>query len=141
MKKFLKNEWGAVLVEAALSLPLIFLLFSGAINLGLIIAAKNTLTGVVSVGMLHAIGNSSDPVVVSNAMTDSTNITPLTVTAVQVCQCIGGSEPGCGHSCPDGKPAPKYIKISANSTVDLYAPDFVVTNPFPISVQAMIRVP
>jgi uncharacterized membrane protein len=141
MKKgFLRDTRGVAVVEFALILPTLFLLLSGVINFGLIIAKKNELTNVVSVGTLFAFGNSSNIAIVEAAAKNSTNLNPLTVTVTQYCQCIGGAQPGCGKTCADGFPAPSYIQVVASSTVNLIALDFILTNPYPITVQGIIRV-
>ena len=139
--KFMYNNKGNAAIEFAIVLPFLLLLLSGVINFGMILAKKNELTTVVSVGMLYAFGNSSVPANVNSAMVNATNIAPLTVTVTQFCQCIDNSQPGCGNNCGDGKPAPKYVMVTANSEVDLIALNFVLQNPYPLTVTGTMRVP
>jgi Flp pilus assembly protein TadG len=136
---FIKHTMGTAAIEFALLVPVIMLILFGIVNFGLIIAKKNELTGVVSVGMLYAFGNSNNPTLVETAMTTSTNLLPLSVTATQSCECVNGTQPGCTTNCPDGQLPAKYVSVTASSTVNLIQPTFGITDPFPISVQGKIR--
>ncbi len=137
---FMKNSVGNVAIEFALVLPFIFLILSGVFNFGLILANQNKLDAVASAGMLYAFGNSSSPAAVQLAMQNSTtNLTPLTVTATQFCQCLNGSNPGCSKTCSDGSTPGTYVTVTAQSQVNLIALDFALTNPFITNVQGTIR--
>jgi len=140
MISFFRNSKGTAAIEFALALPILLLLLSGLVNFGLIIAKKNALTGIVSVGMLYAFGNQSTPALVQTSMAASTDISPLTLTVTQTCECLDGSQPLCVVNCSDGKLPAKYVNITANSTVNLVVPAFVITNPFPITVTGSMRV-
>lgn len=136
---FIRNSIGNVAIEFALVLPIIFLILSGVINFGLIIANQNQLNDVASAGMLYAFGVSSTPSAVQTAMQNSTSISPLTVTATQFCQCLDGTNPGCANTCNDGSTPGTYVTVTAQSQVDLIALDFILTNPFVTNVQGTIR--
>jgi len=138
--KFMQISKGNVAIEFAIILPMIFLLFSGVINLGLILINQNQLNAVVSAGMLYAFGNSSVPAAVQTAMQNSTtSINPLTVTATQFCQCSTGPNVACTSTCSDGSAPGTYVTVTAQSQVDLIALDLILTNPFITSVQGTIR--
>jgi Flp pilus assembly protein TadG len=140
MRNFIKRSTGNVAIEFALMLPVLFLLFSGVVNFGLILINQNQLNGVVSAGMLFAFGNSSVPAAVQAAMTNSTtNLNPLSVTATTFCRCPNGTTPLCTATCPGNVPPAKYVTVTAQSEVSLVALDFVLPNPFPTSVQGTIR--
>lgn len=141
MRSFFKNIRGTAAIEFSLAAPIMLLLLSGIVNLGIIIAQKNQLAGIVSVGLLYAFGNNSSPSLVQSAMTSSTNLTPLTATATSLCICVNGTQPGCAVNCPDGKLPSKYVTVTASSQINLVSPVFVIQNPFPISIQGTIRVP
>jgi Flp pilus assembly protein TadG len=136
---FIRNSIGNVAIEFALVLPFIFLLLSGIINFGLILANQNQLNDVVSAGMLDAFGNSASPSAVQNAMQNATSISPLTVTATQFCQCLNGTTQACTQTCSDGSTPGTYMTVTAQSQVSLIALDFVLTNPFVINAQGTIR--
>ena len=137
---FFKTSKGSVVIEFAMVLPFLFLILSGVINFGLILANKNQLNGVISSGLLYAFGNSSVPAAVQLAMTNSTtNLSPLTVTATTFCQCLDGTQPLCTGTCSGGITPPKYVTVTAQSQVNLVALDFVLTNPFVTNSQGTIR--
>ncbi|MBA3813198.1 MAG: pilus assembly protein [Alphaproteobacteria bacterium] len=138
--QFLKQSKGNVAIEFAIVLPFLFLLLSGIMNFGLILANKNQLNGVVNAGMLFAFGNSSVPAAVELAMTTSTtNLSPLTVKAITFCVCSGGAPASCTATCPGGLPLSKYVTVTAQSQVNLVALDFILTNPFVTNAQGTIR--
>lgn len=140
MRNFIKRSRGNVAIEFALLLPVLFLLFSGAINFGLILGNQNQVNGVVSAGMLYAFGNSSVPASVQAAMTNSTtNLNPLTVSATTFCQCPDGSKPLCTATCTGNVAPAKYVTVTAQSQVSLVALDFALANPFPTSATGTIR--
>ncbi len=137
--RFLQNSKGNVAIELAIVLPLIFLLLSGIVNFGLILANKNQVNAVVSVGMLYAFGNSSNTAAIIAAMQNATNLTPLTVTATQFCECSNGTKPACSSTCTGGGAPGSYVTVTAQSQVNLFALDFIIANPFTTKVQGTIR--
>lgn len=138
--KFMRGSKGNVAIEFAIIIPIVFLLLSGIINFGLILANKNQLNAVVSAGMLYALGNSSTPASVKAAMDNSTtNFIPLTVSAIQFCQCSSGSNVSCSSTCADGTTPGTYVTVTASRPVTLMALDFVIANPFTSIVQGTIR--
>ena len=137
--QFFKITRGNVAIEFGLLLPVLFLLFSGVINFGLILVNQNQLNDVVAAGMLYAFGNSSNSIAVQSAMTNSTTMSPLTVSASTFCQCLSGPTPSCTSTCTDGSTPPTYVTVTAQSEVNLIALDFVLTNPFPTSAAGTIR--
>ncbi len=137
---FIRSSKGNAAIEFALVLPLVFLILSGVLNFGLILANQNQLNSVASAGMLYAFGVSSSPVAVQTAMQNSTtNLTPLTVTATQFCQCLNGTNLVCTNTCADGSTPGTYVTVTAQSQVIPLALAFVLPNPFVTHVQATIR--
>ncbi len=137
----LKNSKGAVAIEFALVLPFLFLLLSGVINFGFILANQNLLNNVASAGILYAFGNAPNPnpsqtTLIQNAAIASTpNLTPLTINVTQFNQCVTGGTP---PNCSDGS-SPSYITVTATSSVNLMALDFVLPNPFTTQATGTIR--
>jgi len=142
---FLKNSRGTAAIEFALTLSLMFLVLSGVLNFGLILGNQNQLYDVVSAGMLYAFGNVSDPTIVQNIMQNTTNLSPLTVTATKVCLCYPSTNN------PSGSPTANacttscqgtlgiYMMVNAKSQVNLMALDFVLQNPFITKAEGTIR--
>ena len=149
---FLKQTWGNVAIEFALVLPIVFLLLSGIINFGLILTHKNQLNSVVNAGLLYAYANpNSTPTTISTIMTNSTTLTlSPSPTATVSCKCLttsvaaAVSPPYCAvpplTACSDGSTPGTYVTATAQTSVTLYALDFVLTNPFPLTATGSIRV-
>lgn len=140
LQKFWQGNRGVAVIEFALVLPLLVLLLGAAVNYGLIISKKIELSNAVNVGLLYAFGNSSVIANVQTEVNNSTNIEIETVVVTQYCQCLDGSKPVCGQTCSDGYKAPSYVAIEATSNVETYPLGPVMTNPYPITANGIIRV-
>lgn len=136
----LKRNEGTAAVEFALIVPMLFLVLSGIFNFGLICIKQNQLTSVINAGMLYAIKNNSSMTNIQTQMTSATNMSPLTVSATQFCGCSDGTTVSCSSACGGSASKATYVNVTASSTVTLYALNFVLTNPFPISLTGIIRV-
>ena len=137
---YLKNVRGSVAVEMAIILPFLILLLSGIINFGLILANQNQLYSVVNAGMLYAAGGgvTMTPANVQTVMQGASSMTPLTITTSSFCQCAGANA-ACSSTCLDGSTPRTYINMTAQSSVLLIAPDFIINNPFTTSVTGTVR--
>ena len=140
IKEFLfKNVKGNVAIEFAIVAPFLFLLLSGVMNFGLILANQNKLYSIVNAGILYAAGQSKTAAEVQIIMQAAIpTMSPLTVTTSSFCRC-GGASATCSSTCSDGSTAATYITMTAQSSVTLVAPDFIIANPFPTSVTGMVR--
>ena len=149
---FLKQSRGNVAIEFALVLPIIFLLLSGIINFGFLLTYKNQLNSVVNAGLLYAYANpNAPPATITTIMTASTTLTLSPApTATITCKCLttsvaaAVSTPYCAvpplTACSDGSTPGTYVTATAQTSVNLYALDFVLTNPFPLTSTGTIRV-
>ena len=140
IKEFLfKNVKGNVAIEFAIVAPFLFLLLSGVVNFGLILANQHKLYSIVNAGMLYAAGQSKTAAEVQTIMQAAIpTMSPLTITTSSFCQCNGAGAT-CGSTCSGGSTASTYITMTAQSSVSLIAPDFIITNPFTTSVTGTIR--
>lgn len=140
IKEFLfKNVKGNVAIEFAIVAPFLFLLLSGVMNFGLILSNQHQLYSIVNAGMLYAAGQSKTPAEVQTIMQAAIpTMSPLTVTASSFCQCDGVGAT-CGSTCSGGNTASTYITMTAQSSVTLIAPDFIIANPFTTTVTGMVR--
>lgn len=138
--KFIRKCQGTAAVEFALIMPMLFLVLSGIFNFGLILIKKDALNSVINAGLLYSIRQSSNMSNIQAKMSASTSLTPLTVSATQSCQCSDGSAISCASLCTGGVQPSTFVTLTASSTVALYALDFVLTNPYPITETATIRV-
>lgn len=137
---YFKNVRGSVAIEMALITPFLALLLSGIINFGLILANQNQLYGVVNAGMLYAAGAGATmtPAKVQTVMQGASSMTPLTITTSSFCQCAGAGA-ACTSTCSDGSVPRTYITMTAQSSVTLIAPDFIINNPFTTSATGTVR--
>ncbi len=143
--RFIKNSKGSVAIEFAITLPFLFLFLSGVMNFGLILGNISQLNAIASAGMFYAFANSSTPAAVVTAMQAATNLSPLTVTATQVCKCYPSSnnpsgiptQGECTAACSGS--IGSYITFTVQSQVDLIALDFTLPNPFVTRVKGTIR--
>ena len=137
---FIKESESNVAIEFAIVVPVVFLLLFGVINFGLILGNQNQFNAVASAGMLYAFGKSSSPTAVQTAMTNSApNLTPLTVTATQFCQCLNGANIVCTKTCAGGVVPGTYVTVTAQSQVNLIALNFILQDPFVTTIQGTIR--
>lgn len=141
---FLSHSKGNVAIEFALVLPVIFLLLSGVINFGLILANKNQLNSAVNAGLFYAYAHPSATTqnIIDEAVASTPLLTPLTVTVTQFCGCVDGSTSAlpCTTACAGTTILPgTYTTVTAQSSVDLIALDFVLDNPFITSAQGIMR--
>ncbi len=132
IKEFLvKNVKGNVAIEFALVAPFLFLLVSGIMNFGLILANQNQLYSIVNTGMLYAAGQSKTAAEVQTIMQGAIpTMSPLTITASSFCRC-GGASATCSSTCSDGSTAATYITMTAQSSVSLVAPVLLFLIPSP----------
>jgi len=135
----LRKSNGNAAVEFALIMPILFLVLSGIFNFGLIIIQKNQLCSVLSAGLLYAVQGSSNLTNIQATMASATAMSPLTVTTTQFCGCADGSTVSCLSFCSGGVTPASYITLTASSQVTLYALDFILTNPYPISDSITLR--
>lgn len=138
MLKALKNNGGATAIEFAIIVPVLFLIFSGVVNVAFIVVQKHKLAGVISVGALYGV-TQSNVATIENAMTNATNLTPLTFASSVFCGCNDGSTVGCSTKCSGNVTPGNYLKITASTTASLLALDFFLTNPYLLNATFTIR--
>jgi Flp pilus assembly protein TadG len=142
MREFLFNTVkGSVAIEFALITPILLILLSGTINFGLILVNQNLLNQSASAGILYAFGNSSNTTLIQNAMSGSTpNLSPLTTTATQFCQCAGANVSCSTVTCSDGTTPAAYVSVTAQSQVTPILFDlFSLPSPFVTTSKGTVR--
>jgi Flp pilus assembly protein TadG len=141
-RKIFKNSKGTVAVEFAIVLPFLFLLLSGVVNFGLILANQTQLNSIIVAGLLYAYSqpSSATQASIQNAMSTATSLSPLTVTATIYCECVDTSQPGCSSTCTSGITPGTYVTATAQSQVSLPSLDFALPNPFITNANGTIRI-
>ena len=115
------NTSGAAAIEFGVVVPMLALMVTAVIDLGLGIYSKMQLEDAAQAGVEWAIRNGFDANAISTAVTSATGSTRISATPapVQYCGCASGSSISsatCGSTCPDGALAGTYITVSAQVT-------------------------
>lgn len=138
LRKALKGCGGGTAIEFAVIVPVLFIIFSGVVNIGFIIVQKHRLAGVMNVGALYSV-TQTDVTSIKNAMINAASLSPLTFSSNTFCGCNDGSSVGCTTKCSGNVTPGNYVQITASTSVSLLALDFFLTNPYPLSATFTIR--
>ncbi len=116
-----KNTSGAAAIEFGVVVPMLALMVTAVIDLGLGIYSKMQLEDAAQAGVEWAIRNGFDANAISAAVTNATNSSKITANPapVQYCGCASTSSISsatCGTTCPDGAQAGTYVTVSAQVT-------------------------
>ena len=116
---FLRSEEGSSLLEFALILPLVLLLFIGVVDLGFAVAESMSVEDAARAGAEYGSlpGKSNDLVGMQSAAQNAANgLSTLQVTASNWCSCTpNGSAVSCTSTCP-GNPV-EYVQVQTSATV------------------------
>lgn len=112
---------GAAAIEFGVVVPMLALMVTAVIDIGLGVHSKMQLEDAAQAGVQWAIRNGFDATAISTAVTSATNNSTITATPapVQYCGCASGSSISsatCGTPCPDGAQAGTYVTVSAQAT-------------------------
>lgn len=135
---FPHHEQGSSIVEFAVVVPILFLLVSGTLDFGTIIARQNELNNVVNVGLLYATADSNTSNI-QGKMQAATTLTGMTSSVTSFCECTNGQRPGCSASCADSATPGVYLTLTAQMNVSLSGL-MGLANPYPISAKAILRI-
>lgn len=116
-----ENSSGAAAIEFGVVVPMLALMVTAVIDLGLGIYSKMQLEDAAQAGVEWAIRNGFDASAISTAVTNATNSSKITASPppVQYCGCASSSSitsATCGTTCPDGAQAGTYVTVSAQAT-------------------------
>ncbi len=116
-----ENTSGAAAIEFGVVVPMLALIVTAVIDIGLGVHSKMQLEDAAQAGVQWAIRNGFDANAISAAVTNATNNSTITATPapVQYCGCANGSSisgAACGTPCPDGAQAGTYVTGAAQVT-------------------------
>jgi Flp pilus assembly protein TadG len=139
MRFFTRSINGAAAVEFALILPILFSVVVGIADFGIVMMRKNDINIVINTGFHYALLKSDDASAIERAMTNAISLTPLIVSATQVCRCAEDMTASCNNQCSDMTSPAHYYRLEAETSVN---PIFTVflTNPYVIKTFAVVRV-
>ncbi len=109
---------GSAFVEAALIFPLLFLIALGTADFSRLFYTGIEVTNAASAGVRYgafSLGNSSDITGMQTAALNDVNITGMTATATQFCQCESGSSVACSGSCGVSGYPLVYVQVTARA--------------------------
>jgi Flp pilus assembly protein TadG len=136
------REGGAVLVEFALSAPLLLILLAGVLNYGFALVKATAVANAARIGAQFGSSSPSQTTNTSGIQTAAVNSAPnfsgLTVTSAQVCKCSNGSAVSCSGTCSSGK-VRMYVQVNISASSSALFPYPGVPYTGSIAAQAMMR--
>lgn len=124
IQKLKKERTGSIMVEAALVIPLTFMLCVGAADFARLfyhaVTAKGASSGAALYGAQKDLTSGDIAGMQARATADSGNLTGVTATPTQVCQCPGGSPFPCAdynETTCSGYGEPRvYVRVQVDQT-------------------------
>lgn len=107
----LADNRGNVIIEFALSLPILFLLLAGMLDLGRFALEKSALLQGAREGAQYGMVNSSDSTGVNSTAVNATGLTGVTATNSVFCECVNGTTVACSTTCSTGN-LKTYITVN-----------------------------
>lgn len=111
------DERGGVIVEFAIGVPVLLLLLSGAIDLGLALDESSSLRSAARAGAQYGMRFPNDTSGISDAVKNSVTFDPanLTVSSNAFCECPSGGSATCGDasSC-SGQTPYTYVSVTVS---------------------------
>jgi Flp pilus assembly protein TadG len=113
--RFGSDERGAIQVEFALITPIILLLLSGVIDLGLALQQTSTLKTAARMGAQYAMRFPSDDVGIAEVVKKAVayDAALLTISNSTTCECPDGTAIVCSDKCAGSTPR-KYVSVSVS---------------------------
>lgn len=108
---------GSALIELALCLPVLLLVFFGIADFGRVFYFSVELTSAAWAGAEYANANAShysdSAGIQAAAQADAQDIAPITVSSMKFCKCSSGSDVSCSGTCMSGA-VQIYVRVTAS---------------------------
>jgi len=134
---------GSAVLEAALAFPLLFLILLGAMDFSRVFFTAVEVANAAEAGVRYGAQNATkaaDLAGIETAAVNDTDITGITATASEVCQCEDGTSVTCSGSCgSQGKPL-IYAKVTTTASYSTIVPWPTIPSPIQINGKAEMRV-
>ena len=142
------TEKGTAAVEFALISPLLLILLTGIVEIGMAGYQAMQVQAAVEAGALYAANNgASNLAAIGQAVVNATGTSGLTATPAPVafCGCPGASgvvsqNADCTTPCTDGKAPGQYVRVSAAVPHQTIMPFLTLPLPASLTAQSTIRV-
>ena len=118
--KVRRNEAGGALIELALVLPVLVLIFVGTIDFGRVFYTSQSLTNAARAGVqygAHTPARSADITGMENTAEAATNTTGITATASRLCQCADDTGNFSATSPPNDCSSPEAVACPSGHRV------------------------
>ena len=144
MRRAADNISGAAAIEFGVVVPMLALIVTAVIDIGLGVHSKMQLEDAAQAGVQWAIRNGFDATGISAAVANATNNSSITATPapVQFCGCASGSSISgatCGTPCPNGAQAGTYVTVSAQTTYTTMISYPAVPSTYNFAIQSTAR--
>jgi len=139
---FRSDERGGVIVEFAFGVPLLLLLLSGAIDLGLALDQSSALRSAARSGAQYAMRFPSDSSGISDAVKKSVTFeaASLTVSSNTFCECPnGGNANSCAKSDCGGNTPHTFVKVNVSMPYSSPLPTSIMLGITSLSGSAVFR--
>lgn len=139
-RPFRTDERGAVAVEFAFATPILLLLLSGAIDLGLALNQSSSLTNAARAGAQYAMRFPSDSEGIAQVVAKAVNYdsSTLTISSSLTCECADGTAVACTDTC--GGTAPKsYVTVNVSMPYSSPLPTGLMLGVLTVSGSAVFR--
>lgn len=138
------NTDGAAAIEFGVLVPMLALMVTAVIDIGLGVYSKMQLEDSAQAGVEWAIRNGFDANAISSAVTAATNSSRISAmpAPVQFCGCATGSSVSsatCGTTCPGGAQTGTYVTVSAQTTFNTTLNYPVVPSTYSFATQSTAR--
>lgn len=107
---------GNVLIEFALSLPVLFLLLAGMFDLGRYGLQKSAMLQGAREGAQYGIVAYTDSANINTTAQNATGLTGVTATNTVFCECTSGTSVSCTSTCTGGTSPRRYITVTTSKT-------------------------
>jgi Flp pilus assembly protein TadG len=117
--RLLADRSGNVMIEFALALPLLVLLFVGLLDLGKYSLQKSAMLQGARAGAQYGIIDYSSDTKVNTTARDATGLTGVTASTLWFCECTSGATVDCTTgTCSGSVTKKRYVTVSLSKTFD-----------------------
>lgn len=106
---------GNLMIEFALTLPILFLMLTGLLDLGRFSLQKSAMLQGAREGAQYGILAPADSSNINTTAQNATGLTGVTATNTLFCECTSGTTVACNTTCSGGSTLKKYITVSTSA--------------------------
>jgi Flp pilus assembly protein TadG len=139
------DERGNAAIEFAIVLPMLMTMVVGTVDYGIAMTQQMEVQHAAQAGAEFAALHGFDSSQISNAVSNATALSGLSVSPAptQACGCPSGStisSVSCTDTCTSGATAGTYVTVSAQATYTTILPYPGIPNSFTLTGQSVVRI-